>query len=390
MMKEKIGNCFPYIKNGLNIKQDKNKGGIPITRIETLSNDRFNRDKMGYADIFDVEKYSDRILCDGDILMSHINSSRYLGRAVLYQKQNNENIIHGVNLLRLKADRSIVYPNYAAKFFASRYFKKQVVSITKKAVNQASFSIAALKELEIQLPDLDTQKRIAQNFEKISNCIFTLEEYLNKLDDLVKSRFVEMFGTASDKRCVFLPTEEVCEVVVDCPHETPKYQGDLKYPAIRTSELVGTTICWDTMKYVSEDEYQKRTRRLKPRPGDVVYAREGTYGNAAVLPKGKSFCLGQRIMLFRVDSTVCLPEFFLYALTSTDVRKQADELNVGTTVPHVNVRDAKKFLIPIPPLSLQREFADFVTQVDKLKFDFDFLVSFSIPSICLFCLKLDP
>ena len=389
-MKEKIGNCFPYIKNGLNIKQDKNKGGIPITRIETLSNDRFNRDKMGYADIFDVEKYSDRILCDGDILMSHINSSRYLGRAVLYQKQNNENIIHGVNLLRLKADRSIVYPNYAAKFFASRYFKKQVVSITKKAVNQASFSIAALKELEIQLPDLDTQKRIAQNFEKISNCIFTLEEYLNKLDDLVKSRFVEMFGTASDKRCVFLPTEEVCEVVVDCPHETPKYQGDLKYPAIRTSELVGTTICWDTMKYVSEDEYQKRTRRLKPRPGDVVYAREGTYGNAAVLPKGKSFCLGQRIMLFRVDSTVCLPEFFLYALTSTDVRKQADELNVGTTVPHVNVRDAKKFLIPIPPLSLQREFADFVTQVDKLKFDFDFLVSFSIPSICLFCLKLDP
>ena len=178
-----------------------------------------------------------------------------------------------------------------------------------------------------------------------------------------------MFGTASDKRCVFLPTEEVCEVVVDCPHETPKYQGDLKYPAIRTSELVGTTICWDTMKYVSEDEYQKRTRRLKPRPGDVVYAREGTYGNAAVLPKGKSFCLGQRIMLFRVDSTVCLPEFFLYALTSTDVRKQADELNVGTTVPHVNVRDAKKFLIPIPPLSLQREFADFVTQVDKLKFE---------------------
>lgn len=252
MMKEKIGNCFPYIKNGLNIKQDKNKGGIPITRIETLSNDRFNRDKMGYADIFDVEKYSDRILCDGDILMSHINSSRYLGRAVLYQKQNNENIIHGVNLLRLKADRSIVYPNYAAKFFASRYFKKQVVSITKKAVNQASFSIAALKELEIQLPDLDTQKRIAQNFEKISNCIFTLEEYLNKLDDLVKS------------------------------------------------------------------------------------------------------------------------------------------LISGTAQPQMPIRSMKTTKMMLPPLFLQQEFAAFVHQVDKLKFDFDFLVSFSIPSICLFCLKLDP
>ena len=226
-----------------------------------------------------------------------------------------------------------------------------------------------LTEAVIPLPEITIQKRIICNLDLVIKLLDKEKKKEKYFDELVKSRFVEMFGTASDKRCVFLPTEEVCEVVVDCPHETPKYQGDLKYPAIRTSELVGTTICWDTMKYVSGDEYQKRTRRLKPRPGDVVYAREGTYGNAAVLPKGKSFCLGQRIMLFRVDSTVCLPEFFLYALTSTDVRKQADELNVGTTVPHVNVRDAKKFLIPIPPLSLQWKFADFVTQVDKLKFE---------------------
>lgn len=246
------------------------------------------------------------------------------------------------------------------------------------------------KNRTVVIYEKEQQTKITTLFTTLKNVVELHKCAISFYDELVKSRFVEMFGTASDKRCVFLPTEEVCEVVVDCPHETPKYQGDLKYPAIRTSELVGTTICWDTMKYVSGDEYQKRTRRLKPRPGDVVYAREGTYGNAAVLPKGKSFCLGQRIMLFRVDSTVCLPEFFLYALTSTDVRKQADELNVGTTVPHVNVRDAKKFLIPIPPLSLQWKFADFVTQVDKLKFDFDFLVSFSIPSICLFCLKLDP
>ena len=279
--------------------------------------------------------------------------------------------------------------NYSLDFieaFLRAYDFGKVISGTA----QPQITKSGIGQIPIPILSLSEQKILTERFRRILKLISLGKNALKIYDDLVKSRFVEMFGTASDKRCVFLPTEEVCEVVVDCPHETPKYQGDLKYPAIRTSELVGTTICWDTMKYVSEDEYQKRTRRLKPRPGDVVYAREGTYGNAAVLPKGKSFCLGQRIMLFRVDSTVCLPEFFLYALTSTDVRKQADELNVGTTVPHVNVRDAKKFLIPIPPLSLQREFADFVTQVDKLKFDFDFLVSFSIPSICLFCLKLDP
>lgn len=283
-----------------------------------------------------------------------------------------------------------VIPNGNYTAYLKHYFRFKRPNRLIENPSFPSIKLEKIRDIELCLPSSEVIDKQVQTLEHIEDQIKQMKAQLLHFEYLVKSRFVEMFGTASDKRCVFLPTEEVCEVVVDCPHETPKYQGDLKYPAIRTSELVGTTICWDTMKYVSEDEYQKRTRRLKPRPGDVVYAREGTYGNAAVLPKGKSFCLGQRIMLFRVDSTVCLPEFFLYALTSTDVRKQADELNVGTTVPHVNVRDAKKFLIPIPPLSLQREFADFVTQVDKLKFDFDFLVSFSIPSICLFCLKLDP
>ena len=123
------------------------------------------------------------------------------------------------------------------------------------------------------------------------------------------------------------------------------------------------------MKYVSEEEYLRRIRRMKPLPGDIVYAREGTYGNAAVLPEGYEFCLGQRTMLFRPNVELCLSDYLLYALTSINVKRQADELNVGSTVPHVNVRDAKRFTIPLPPIEAQQEFAAFVRQVDKLKFE---------------------
>lgn len=101
-MKVKLGDCFSDIRNGANIKQGIIDGGYPITRIETISGDRFNRDRMGYAGITDIEKYSSFILDDGDILMSHINSPKYLGRAVLYRQEDNERIIHGMNLLRLK------------------------------------------------------------------------------------------------------------------------------------------------------------------------------------------------------------------------------------------------------------------------------------------------
>ena len=103
-----IGDCFSYIKNGANIKQGVVDGGFPITRIETLANDKFHRDRMGYAGITDIGKYESYVLEDGDLLMSHINSVQYLGRTVLYQKQGNETIIHGMNLLGLKANRDII------------------------------------------------------------------------------------------------------------------------------------------------------------------------------------------------------------------------------------------------------------------------------------------
>jgi type I restriction enzyme S subunit len=75
---KKLGECFPYIKNGANIKQIKDAKGYPITRIETLSGGVFNRDRMGYADIFDINKFQDYLIEDGDLLMSHINSKTYI------------------------------------------------------------------------------------------------------------------------------------------------------------------------------------------------------------------------------------------------------------------------------------------------------------------------
>ena len=88
-----IDECFYKIRNGANIKQGAVDGGYPITRIETTANDRFNRDRMGYAGITDIKKYENYVLQDGDLLMSHINSIQYLGRTVLYEKQGDEKII---------------------------------------------------------------------------------------------------------------------------------------------------------------------------------------------------------------------------------------------------------------------------------------------------------
>ena len=143
----KLGDVFPLVRNGASIRQTDGATGIPITRIETISNREIDRNKFGYANIIDGSKYKDYILQDGDILMSHINSEKHLGKVALYRKQGNEQIIHGMNLLMLRANPSVLFPPYATYFFETPAFLMQIQKITKKSVNQASFTVTALKEI---------------------------------------------------------------------------------------------------------------------------------------------------------------------------------------------------------------------------------------------------
>ncbi|HIY11223.1 MAG TPA: restriction endonuclease subunit S, partial [Candidatus Anaerofilum excrementigallinarum] len=110
----KLGDVFTLIRNGASIKQTEGAGGFPITRIETIANRKVDHKKFGYADIVDITKYESYVLQDGDILMSHINSEKHLGKVALYKKQVNEQIIHGMNLLVLRANPKILLSDYAA------------------------------------------------------------------------------------------------------------------------------------------------------------------------------------------------------------------------------------------------------------------------------------
>lgn len=221
-----------------------------------------------------------------------------------------------------------------------------------------------LTEADIKLPDKETQERISMILDRLTHLISLRQRQAEKLDELVKARFVEMFGGAYPE----VIAEDVCERIVDCPHSTPKYdESELKYPAIRTSEIQDGQIEWSSMKYVGVNEYERRVKRLIPEAGDIVYAREGTYGDCVILPESHHFCLGQRTMLFRPNYKLCNSEYLHAALKSAAVKYQADMSNAGSTVPHVNVSDAKRFHFPLPPLSLQNAFATFIHEIDREK-----------------------
>ena len=254
-----------------------------------------------------------------------------------------------------------IYNRYLYHFLKS---KTEYLNSLGRGATFKEISKSIVEEIEIPLPPLEEQHRIASLLDKVSDLIAKRRAQLDKLDLLVKSRFVEMFWDID----THITAEEACEVIVDCPHSTPKYIGKNKiYPAIRTSEIKNGQIDWTSMLYVDAEEYKQRTKRLVPLEGDIVYAREGTYGDCVILPKQHRFCLGQRTMLFRPNYNICTSEYLHQVLRSDAVKRQADESNAGSTVPHVNVADAKKFAFPLPSLEKQKEFSNFVERTDKSK-----------------------
>ena len=235
---------------------------------------------------------------------------------------------------------------------------------TFKAINKS-----ILNDLPIDIYPIDRQKKIAAILDKATELIALRKQQLEKLDLMVKSRFIEMFGNSVINKWKKITIEECCSKIVDCPHSTPLYCNDGYYPCIRTSDLVnGYLTLSSSTKYVNNIEYIKRIQRYKPTFGDIISSREGErFGIAAIIPKELFVCLGQRIMLFSPQKSIVTSEYLCGVLNSNIVYEQAKNSVGGATSPHVNMKDIKLFTVPYPPLSLQKEFTTFIKQVDKTK-----------------------
>lgn len=189
LLDTKLGDCLSMIENGATIKQIEGAGGYPITRIETLSNDRFNRDRLGYADINNIDSYKNHILDNEDLIMSHINSRQFLGRTVIYLKKGNEAIIHGMNVLRIITKKDVLNPFYAYYYFKTPHFRKAIDNIRTDAINQSSINTNNIKDIKIHIPDLPTQEKVVGILRGIDKKIEENEDMNAELEAMAKQLY---------------------------------------------------------------------------------------------------------------------------------------------------------------------------------------------------------
>ena len=159
--------------------------------------------------------------------------------------------------------------------------------------------------------------------------------------------------------------ENCCESIVDCPHSTPQYLTDSTgFTAIDTNCMDDS---WNLtgLRNLSKESYLNRICRYTPKPGDIVFSREGSIGRSVIL-NSENTCLGQRVMLLSPNPRLLSNTYCQVVLSSPYAWSLYRAANVGTGVKHINVSTVRGMLIPLPPLAEQRRIVERVGQLMPL------------------------
>ncbi len=226
-----------------------------------------------------------------------------------------------------------------------------------------------LSEFPINLPSLNDQKDIVKKLDGLKNAMKLREEQLAKLDELVKARFVEMFGNQELGEAKYSTKKlgDLSNKISDGVHAKPVYTESGR-PFLSVVNINKGIVDFTDCKFVSEDAYQKMIKSTNPEKGDVLYTKVGaTYGIPAYVDSETEFCLYVSVCLIKPKHEAINSRFLSIQMGMPSVKHQADARIKGIGVPDLHLNQIREFDIICPPRELQDKFVAYVEQVDKSK-----------------------
>ena len=311
------------------------------------------------------EKLKRSQLKEGDILFS---IAGVIGRvAIVTRNMLPANINQALAIIRIKKDD--IYLPYVKLILTSPLIKKQFER-KKQGVAQLNISLKDINDLEIPLPEIGKQIEYANSFKKVEKLIYTRQYQLQKLDELVKARFVELFGDPIsnpmnwNKRTL----KEVCIKLNDGTHFSPESfsMGDYKY--ITAKNIKASGFDFSNITYVPEAVHRPIFERCNPEQGDVLYIKDGaTTGIAIVNTLKEEFTLLSSVALLKQNRNVINGYFLAALLNNADMYSDIRNNMGGAAITRLTIAKLNAVKVIVPPLDLQNRFAAFVHQVDKSK-----------------------
>lgn len=340
--------------------------GVKLLNVANLVDGKVDL-STSYRYISEDEAYGKyrHFLCDeGDFIVASSGIKvDYIDKKMGFISREMLPLCMNTSTIRFKVlDGSKLNIKYFMYFLKSTAFKKQLAKqITGSA--QLNYGPSHLKQMTFPLIDIKIQNDLVQKLDSVMRIIDQKNASLKKLDELVKARFVEMFG--NNKYETRIIKDVLCESFWLMP-ATPKYI-DEGIPYITSKNIKNRILDLDDTKFISENDYVKISKNRPIKPGDILISMIGTLGQIAVVSKNKRF-YGQNVYLLRLNNDIISTSFFCEFFNSDDVQNKLAGKSNQSTQAYLKANHVEDLLIPVPPIVIQNDFAAFAAQVDKSKF----------------------
>ena len=269
-------------------------------------------------------------------------------------------------------DQESVVPKYLELFLRSphsiQYYKSKLRGTTAR---RRSITDADLLDMEIPLPSIERQGCIIEIINKVKQIQNVYKEKLDLLDELIKARFVEMFGDPIDnneKLCI-KPFSDCCVDMhqgINTVADKVDYQLE-GYPIIQSKNITKGYLDLEDARYLSQADYDKYHEKYNPQVNDLLICNIGTIGKSYIITTPQSFLIAWNLFLVKLDLNVINSIYAKVFIEMLNEKKYFDRFLTGGTVKFVNKKTMGAIPTPIPAMELQEEFAGFVKQIDKSK-----------------------
>ena len=331
-----------------------------------VATDHIDESDVEIVDYKSRPSRADLIVEPGTLLFAKMQGTK---KTLYVDKEKAENI-YSTGFFALKAKSGVISTRCLYHMLGSTSFltqkDKNCSGATQKAITNAG-----LKKIRVSIPDYQLQEAIADQLDKISSVIQMRRSELQKLDDLVKARFVEMFGDPENNSFDWKeqPLSKHLDVVGGFAFKSDQFVEE-GIPVLRIGNINAGYFKPVNMVFGDNDDNLKKYKLF---PGDLVMSLTGTvgkddYGNVCILGNDyDEYYLNQRNAKLELKDSI--NKYYISTLLKFEsIKKKLTGISRGIRQANISNKDILNLVVPIPNITTQIEFEQFVQQIDKSKF----------------------
>jgi type I restriction enzyme S subunit len=352
-----------FILDGTHSSPMRTEHGIPVLSAQHVSDGALSYETDRFTSSKEYEQFVRRVsIQTGDLLLTIVGT---IGRSAVVTEVKPAVFQRSVAILRF--DRARVDPTYVYHLTKSHDFKAQLRKYSNQSA-QAGVYLGKLGLIEIPLPPLNRQKRIATILDQADGLRRKRQRALDLLNSLGQSIFLTMFGDPSSnpKKWPYLTLGDVIQKASDGPHVSPAYSQS-GVPFLSTRHVQRGAIVWEDLKYIDEAEAEIQWKKCRPERGDILYTKGGTTGIAAMVDTDVQFAVWVHVALLKPNRERVEPLWLESMLNSEYCYRQSQRYTHGIANRDLGLTRMVKIKLYLPPKSEQRRFVDAMKALSNLK-----------------------